>query len=54
MKVRELVKKLLKVNQDLEVQIDTDEVGFFTLEKVKVLEVDNDEFVLNLKSSNEL
>ena len=54
MKVRELVKKLLKVNQDLEVQIDADEVGFFTLEKVKVLEVDNDEFVLNLKSSNEL
>jgi len=53
MKVKGLIKKLQKVNGELEVVVDMDENGFYFLMDAKV-ELDEDqEEVLNLISSSE-
>lgn len=51
MKVDDLVAKLLKVDQDLEVVVDFDD-GYYTLESVEVVN-DGATVFLNLNSSNE-
>lgn len=55
MKVKELIKKLQKLDDNSRVVIDFDpEVGWFELEEVKlVTDPDDGEVFVNIKSSNE-
>lgn len=53
MKVKELIKKLESVDQDLHVIVDFDSHGYYDLEKVKVVKDQEGDKFLNLKSSNE-
>lgn len=49
MKVKELIKKLEEFNQDLEVVIDHDDIGWFQLEDVQQLKSEEYEDFVNLR-----
>lgn len=56
MKKNELIRKLQKIEGNLEIRVDFDDNGWFELEKVSVL-TDDDEggcLFINVKTSNEM
>jgi hypothetical protein len=56
MKVKELIKKLQKFDENLPVTIDRDDNGYYCLDNVSLMsdaEYDGEYLSVNIKSSNE-
>lgn len=55
LKVKDFIKKLTGLDQELEIVVDMDENGWYTVEDLAVIKVTEEELgntVLNIKTSN--
>ncbi len=52
-KVKDLIKKLNAFDKDMEIVIDSDENGFYSLEGIEEVVHEDGEIYVNLISSNE-